>query len=161
MISTPERYAEYRAFSREGFPAITALVSVVRPALEPLRRSERREFDAAKQFVGWAVGRITRDHGHKTVGRSRVPGGVFTVGAIWSAEPTSTPTESPLSIDLASIVCRRQSRLRRVSAVPAKPKIPPLCWQLLQVCNGSAFFWSGRVGFARGSNGRFEPLRRR
>ena len=55
MISTPERYAEYRAFSQEGFPAITALVSVVRPELEPLRHSDRREFDAAKQFVGWAI----------------------------------------------------------------------------------------------------------
>ena len=77
MISTPERYAEYRAFSREGFPAITALVSLVRPELEPLRHSHRREFDAAKQFVGWAVGRIMRDHGHKTVGRSRIPVAVY------------------------------------------------------------------------------------
>ena len=88
VISTPERYAEYRAFSREGFPAITALVSVVRPELEPLRHYDRREFDAAKQFVGWVVGRIMRGHGHKAVGRARVPSGLFTVGAIWSAEPT-------------------------------------------------------------------------
>ena len=58
-----------------------------RPELEPLRLADRRAFDAAKQFVGWAVGRIMRDHGHKTVGRSRVPGGLFTVGAIWSGEP--------------------------------------------------------------------------
>ena len=86
IINDPARYPEYRAFSREGFPAVTALVSLVRPELEPLRRSDRREFDAAKQFVGWAVGRIMRHHGHETVGRSRVPGGLFTVGAIWSSE---------------------------------------------------------------------------
>jgi hypothetical protein len=89
MISAPERYAEYRAFSREGFAAITALVSLVRPEIEPLRHSDRMEFDAAKQFVGWAIGQIMRDHGHKIVGRARVPGGLFTVGAIWTAEPAS------------------------------------------------------------------------
>lgn len=87
ITSAPERYAEYRAFSRGGFPAVIALVSLARPELETLRHSNRLEFDAAKQFAGWAVGRIMRDHGHKTVGRSRVPGGLFTVGAIWSAEP--------------------------------------------------------------------------
>jgi hypothetical protein len=87
IVSAPERYVEYRAFSREDFPAVTALVSVVKPGLEPLRCTSPREFDAAKQFVGWAVGRIMRDHGHKTVGRSRVPGGLFTVGANWSPDP--------------------------------------------------------------------------
>jgi hypothetical protein len=55
----------------------------------PLRLTSRREFDAAKQFVGWAVGHIMRSHGHKIVGRSRVPGGLFTVGAIWSPAPIS------------------------------------------------------------------------
>jgi hypothetical protein len=85
IIKAPERYAEYRAFSREGFPAVMALVSLLRPELEPLRLVDRRAFDAAKQFVGWAVGRIMRDHSHEIAGRSRVPGGLFTVGAIWSA----------------------------------------------------------------------------
>jgi len=32
-----------------------------------------------------------RAHGHGIVGRSRVPGGLFTVGAIWSSEPTVNP----------------------------------------------------------------------
>ena len=91
IISDPVRYAELRAFSREGFPAVTALVSFVEPELEALRHSERREFDAAKQFVGWAVGAVMRAHGHVIVGRSRVPGGLFTVGAIWSREPTVNP----------------------------------------------------------------------
>src|SRR5438309_575074 len=84
IIKDPARYPEYRAFSREGFPAVTALLSLARPELEPLRRSNRREFDAAKQFAGWVVGSVMRDHGHAIIGRSRVPGGLFTVGAIWS-----------------------------------------------------------------------------
>jgi hypothetical protein len=86
VINDAARYPEYQTFSREGFPAVTALVSLVRPELEHLRRSNRREFDAAKQFVGWAVGSVMRDHGHEIIGRSRVPGGLFTVGAIWSGE---------------------------------------------------------------------------
>ena len=86
IVTAPARYTEYRAFSREGFPAVTALVSLLRPELEPLGRVARREFDAAKQFVGWAIGVIMREHGHEIVGRSRVPGGLFTVGAIWSDE---------------------------------------------------------------------------
>jgi hypothetical protein len=91
IIDDPDRYPEYRAFSREGFPAVTALVSLVEPELEPLRHTNRREFDAAKQFVGWAVGVIMRAHGHAIVGRCRVPGGLFTVGSIWSAEAMVNP----------------------------------------------------------------------
>src|SRR2546423_15419874 len=49
--AAPERSPDYCAFSREGFPAITALVSLMRPELERLRHSNRGEFDAAKQFV--------------------------------------------------------------------------------------------------------------
>jgi hypothetical protein len=87
IITAPARYPEYRAFSREGFPAIAALVSLLKPELEALRLADRRAFDAAKQFVGWVVGSVMRHHGHATIGRSRVRGGLFTVGAIWSGEP--------------------------------------------------------------------------
>ena len=55
IANDPDRYPEYRAFSREGFPAVTALVSLVNAELDALHHSDRREFDAAKQFVGWAV----------------------------------------------------------------------------------------------------------
>jgi hypothetical protein len=94
IVDAPERYAEYRAFSREGFPAVTALVSLIEPELEPLRLANRPEFHAGKQFVGWAVGAVMRGHGHIVVGRSRVPGGLFTVGAIWSAEPKPYPAQN-------------------------------------------------------------------
>lgn len=82
LIDTPERYIEYRAFSREGFPAVTALVSAMKAELAGL---DTRERDAAKQFVGWRVGEIMRRHGHE-VGKkaARVPGGFFTVGAVWA-----------------------------------------------------------------------------
>ena len=89
IVTASERYPEYRAFTREGFPALTAVVSLVRPEIEPRRNSHRREFDTAKQFIGWTLGQIMRGHGHKIIGRSRVPGGLFTVGAIWSSEPVS------------------------------------------------------------------------
>jgi hypothetical protein len=94
VINDPTRYPEYRAFAREGFPALRALVSLLRPELEPLRRSERREFNRAKQYVGWAIGAIMREHGHAITGRSRVPGGLFTVGAIWSGEPKTHPARN-------------------------------------------------------------------
>jgi hypothetical protein len=95
IVTAPERYGEFRAFSREGFPAVTALISLVKPELEALRPAKRREFDVAKQFVGWAVGKIMRDHGHNIVGRSRVPGGLFTVGAIWSEPATDELSGAP------------------------------------------------------------------
>ena len=66
-------------------------MSVLRPELDPLGRAARREFDAAKQFIGWAVGVIMREHGHEIVARSRVPGGLFTVGAVRSGEPRASP----------------------------------------------------------------------
>ena len=91
IVNDPARYPEYRAFAREGFPAVTALVSLVGPELEPLIRRDRREFDAAKQYIGWAVGAVMRSLGHEIVGKKRVPGGLFTTGAIWSGEPMARP----------------------------------------------------------------------
>lgn len=94
IIDTPTRYTELRAFSREGLPAVAALVSQLRPILEPLRKSNPAEFHSAKQFVGFYVGLIMRRHGHSIVKKSvRVPGKMFTVGALWSPEPKSTSGE--------------------------------------------------------------------
>lgn len=70
---------------------MTALVSLVKSELKSLRRSNRRELDAAKQFIGWAVGAVMSGHGHEIVGKKRVPGDLFTVGAIWSGEPIVQP----------------------------------------------------------------------
>jgi hypothetical protein len=91
IVNDPARYAEYRAFSREGFPAVMALVSLVRPELERLRGSGPRAFQAAKQYVGWAVGQVMRAHGHQIIGRRRVPGGLITLGTTWSGEPAIRP----------------------------------------------------------------------
>lgn len=93
-IDTPERYIELRAFSREGFPAVTALVSVLTPNLESLRQTNLTEFNAAKQFVGWFTGEIMRHHGHYIVRRAAsVPGTLFSVAAVWSSEPSATTNE--------------------------------------------------------------------
>jgi hypothetical protein len=102
MIDTQDRYVEFRAFSREGFPAVTALVSVLSPVLEPLRLTDPAEFDAAKQFVGWFTGEILRDHGHKIIRKSKsVPGKLFNVGAVWSAAPDKTASAEGAERDAA------------------------------------------------------------
>ena len=89
IIDTPDRYVEFRAFSREGFPAVTALVSVLTPLLAPLRQIDPTKFDAAKQFVGWLTGVIMRRHGHTIVRKAAsVPGKLFNVAAVWSAAPS-------------------------------------------------------------------------
>lgn len=86
-IDSAGRYAELVAFSREGFPAVTAVVSLVSPLLLPLR-NQSAQFNSAKQFVGWYVGEIMRAHGHSIRNKSvRVPGRLFTVGALWTAAP--------------------------------------------------------------------------
>lgn len=96
IIDTQDRYAEFRAFSREGFPAVAALVSQLRPILEPLRGSNPAEFDSAKQFIGFYVGSIMRRRGHSIVKKSvRVPGKLFTVGALWSPAPTADCATPP------------------------------------------------------------------
>ncbi len=96
LIDTPDRYIEFRAFSREGFPAVTALVSVLTPVLEPLRRTNPAQFDAAKQFAGWLTGVIMRRHRHVIVRKSAsVPGKLFNVAAVWSGEPVNTGAEPP------------------------------------------------------------------
>jgi hypothetical protein len=87
IIRDPARDPEYRGFLARRLPGGHGRCAHVRPELEPLRRSDRREFDAAKRFVGWAVATVMRDQGYKIIGRSRVPGGLFTVGAIWNGEP--------------------------------------------------------------------------
>ena len=92
IINDLARYPEYRAFSHEGYPAVKAIISLLRPELKELRRSEPKGFQAAKQYVGWAVGQVMRAHGHQSKGRRRVPGGVITQGAVWSAEPVIEQT---------------------------------------------------------------------
>lgn len=88
IVDAPERYVELRAFSREGFPAVTALVSQLSSALDSLRTNNPAEFDSAKQFVGWYTGEIMRRHGHVVVKKAkRVPGKLFNVAAVWSAAP--------------------------------------------------------------------------
>jgi len=91
IVLAPNRYIEMAAFSREGFPAVTALVSVLED-LVPEARTDHR----AKQYLGWIVGEVMRNHGHTMVKRAaRVPGNFFTVAAVWSRYPDQTlPLES-------------------------------------------------------------------
>lgn len=83
VVMAPDRYIEMAAFSREGFPAVTALVSLLEDAVPEAQKDHR-----AKQFIGWLVGEVMREHGHTMVKRAaRVPGRFFTVAAVWSPYP--------------------------------------------------------------------------
>ncbi len=83
IVMAPNRYIEMAAFSREGFPAVTALVSLLEDNVPEARTDHR-----AKQFIGWLVGEVMREHGHSMIKRAaRVPGKFFTVAAVWSRYP--------------------------------------------------------------------------
>jgi hypothetical protein len=83
VVMAPGRYQEMAAFSREGFPAVTALVSLLEDSVPEAQADHR-----AKQFIGWLVGEVMREHGHTMIKRAaRVPGKFFTVAAVWSRYP--------------------------------------------------------------------------
>lgn len=85
IIDTSDRYIEMRAFTREGYPALAALVSLLREPLEALREKDPRAFDAAKRFCGWKVGEVMRRHGHVIIRQNiPMPGGLFSVAMMWS-----------------------------------------------------------------------------
>lgn len=85
IIDVPDRLVEFDAFSREGFPAVTAIVSELSPLLMPIKETKPSQFNEAKQFVGWYVGQIMRKAGRSIVRSSKsVPGKLFSVGAVWA-----------------------------------------------------------------------------
>ncbi|MFN3469284.1 MAG: hypothetical protein ACK4Z7_06230 [Novosphingobium sp.] len=83
LAQAPERIIEYRAFSREGFPAVTALVSEVRPFLMELKEKDPKAFNFAKQSIGDWVAKVMMADGYEKAGQRTVPGKVFTTGALW------------------------------------------------------------------------------
>ena len=85
IIDQPNRQIEFNAFSREGFPAVTALVSELSPILLKLKLTDPKGFNFAKQFVGDFVGDMMRGAGRKIERPAKsVPGKLFSVGAVWS-----------------------------------------------------------------------------
>lgn len=83
-IDRENRIIEFAAFSREGFPAVTALVSELGPILLPLREADPKGFNFAKQFVGDYVGNIMKSNGYEMSRSAKsVPGKLFNVGAVW------------------------------------------------------------------------------
>lgn len=81
--SDPTRAVEFKAFSREGFPAVTALVSELTPLLEPMRKTDPKMFNFAKQCVGSEVAEVMVALGFQKSGSRSVPGKLFSVGAVW------------------------------------------------------------------------------
>lgn len=83
LVSGRDRLIEFKAFSREGFPAVTALVSEATRVFEKHGVKQGKERNFAKQSIGDFVGRVMRDAGYVKTGQRSVPGKLFSVGALW------------------------------------------------------------------------------
>lgn len=83
LVNQEDRLIELKAFSREGFPAVTALVTEVAEVLQQHGVTETKDRNYAKQSVGDFVARVMRDAGYEKVGQRSVPGKTFTSGAMW------------------------------------------------------------------------------
>ena len=79
-----ERRIEFEAFSREGFPAVTALVSLVAKIFADHNVTETKVRNFAKQSVGAWIAPVMIDAGYTKVGQRSVPGKTFSVGALWA-----------------------------------------------------------------------------
>ena len=85
IIDRKDRQIEFNAFSREGFPAVTALVFELSPELLKLKSSDPKLFNFAKQFVGAYVGDMMKEADYSIDRPAKaVPGKLFTVGAVWA-----------------------------------------------------------------------------
>ncbi len=83
LIDGPERLVEFKAFSREGYPALTALVSEATQLLKKFEVTETRDRNYVKQNIGDYVARIMRDAGYVKANQRSVPGKLFSSGACW------------------------------------------------------------------------------
>ncbi|MBM1169958.1 DinB family protein [Microvirga arabica] len=87
LANAPERYLEYAALSRVGVPAIAAIVHDLQTHFPEIAGNQ-----AARQFCGAAVAEVMRLHHHDVLRpRGRVPGDLFTYGAIWTPLPRRLP----------------------------------------------------------------------
>lgn len=83
LVHKKDRLIEFEAFSREGFPAVTALVSEVAEVLEEHRCHDPKTRNFAKQSVGAFVAEVMMSEGYENVRSRSVPGKTFTTGALW------------------------------------------------------------------------------
>ena len=84
LVSGSTRLTEFKAFSREGYPAVTAIVSEASKILQDHDVSVIKERNFVKQSIGDFVARVMRDAGYIKVGSRSVPGKLFSTGAIWA-----------------------------------------------------------------------------
>ena len=87
LVSGSTRLTEFKAFSREGYPAVTAIVSEASKLLQDHDVSVTKERNFVKQCIGDFVARVMRDAGYIKVGSRSVPGKLFSTGAIWAPRP--------------------------------------------------------------------------
>lgn len=86
LVSGGDRLIELKAFSREGYPAVTAIVSEVSRLLQDHNVSVTKERNFVKQCVGDFVAKVMRAAHYEKVGSRSVPGKLFSVGALWQPE---------------------------------------------------------------------------
>jgi hypothetical protein len=96
LAENQARYPEYAALSRVGVPAVAALVHELQRDFPGLQ-----DDDFAKQAVGAFVGNVMRANGHEILRRGRVPGDLFTYGALWSEFPVVGSATVPSAVDAA------------------------------------------------------------
>ena len=84
LVSGDTRLIEFKAFSREGYPAVTAIVSEVSKIMQDHNVSVTKERNFVKQSIGDFVARVMRDAGYIKAGSRSVPGKLFSTGAIWT-----------------------------------------------------------------------------
>ncbi len=83
LVDGHDRPIEFKAFSREGFPAVTALVSEVAQVFLEFNVTDTKVRNFAKQSVGDWVGKVMKDAGYENVRQRTVPGKTFSTGALW------------------------------------------------------------------------------
>ncbi len=81
LIADPRRYQDFVAQSLLGKPAVTALQ-------QELQRRFGNLDHVARRYTGAKTAEVMRGRGHGLIKkRSRVPGGYFTYGAVFSPRP--------------------------------------------------------------------------
>lgn len=94
-IDTEENYLAFVHLSRQGRPAIEAVVDAVLRVYPAIRID-----DFSRQFCGAIVGNVMYGHGHSSLQKARVEGNVFGEGTVYSASVAVSTTKESLGEDL-------------------------------------------------------------